>query len=97
MVLWLLKRKTNADVMSCMKTFTVRELDREPAAVLNACDREGAVRIRRRNGRTYTLHPDMGPDRMTAVPDIRARLAKIFPKPIPAAQSRLVDSLLAGE
>ena len=83
--------------MSAMKTFTVRELDREPAAVLDACDREGAVRIRRRNGRTYTIRPEAGPDRITSVPDIRARLAKIFPKPIPAAQSRLVDRLLAGE
>lgn len=83
--------------MSAMKTFTVRELDREPAVVLKACDREGAVRIRSRNGRTYTMRPEAGPDRITAVPDIRARLAKIFPKPIPAAQSRLVDRLLAGE
>jgi hypothetical protein len=87
----------DADIMSAMKTFTVRELDREPAAVLDACDREGAVRIRRRNGRTYTLRPEAGPDRITALPDFRARMTKIFPKPIPAAQSRLADKLLAGE
>ena len=83
--------------MSDVKTFTVRELDREPAAVLDACDREGAVRIRRRNGRTYTLRPESGPDRITALPDFRTRTMKIFPKPIPAAQVRLVDKLLAGE
>jgi len=88
---------TNADNMSAMKTFTVRELDREPANVLDACDREGAVRIRRRSGRTYTIRPDAGLDRITELPDFRARTAKIFPKPIPAAQSRLVDKLLAGE
>lgn len=87
----------NADNMSAMKTFTVRELDREPTAVLNACDREGAVRIRRRNGQTYTIRPDAGPDRMANLPDIRARLKAMFPKPIPLAQSRLVDKLLAGE
>jgi len=81
---------------SAVKTFTVQELDREPAAVLDACDREGAVRIRRRNGRTYTIRPDTGPDRITDLPDFRARMAKIFPKPIPAAQTRLVDKLLAG-
>jgi len=80
-----------------MKTFTVRELDREPAAVLDACDREGAVQIRRRNGRTYTLRPEAGPDRITALPDFRARIRKIFPKPILATQSRLADKLLAGE
>ncbi|HVR35122.1 MAG TPA: hypothetical protein VMS21_04655 [Methylomirabilota bacterium] len=87
----------NADNMSAMKTFTVRELDREPAAVLDACDREGAVRIRRRNGRMYTIRPDAGPDRITELPDFRGRTAKIFSKRIPAAQSRLVDKLLAGE
>ena len=92
-----LTRARNADKMSAMKTFTVRELDREPAAVLNACDREGAVRIRRRNGRTYTIRSETGPDRIITVPDIRSRLAAIFPKPIPAAQTRLVDKLLAGE
>lgn len=82
--------------MSVMKTFTVRDLDREPSAVLDACDREGAVRIRRRDGRAYTVRPD-APGRITAIPDFRARLAKLFPKPIPAAQSRLVDKLIAGE
>ncbi len=80
-----------------MKTFTVRELDRQPKVVLDACDRDGAVQIRRRNGRTYTIRPDAGPDRITSIPDFRARVAKIFPRPIPAAQSRLVDKLLAGE
>ena len=87
----------NADKMSAMKTFTVRELDREPAAVLDACDREGAVKIRRRDGRTYTVRPDAGPERITAVPDFRARLAKIFPKPLSRAQTRRADKLIAGE
>ncbi len=41
-----------------MKTFTVRELDRQTAKVLNTCDRQGEVRIRRRDGRTYTLKTD---------------------------------------
>jgi hypothetical protein len=87
----------NADKLSDMKTFTVRELDREPATVLDACDREGAVRIRRRNGRTYTLRPDEGPERITALPDFRARIAKVFPKRLTAEQTRLADKLLAGE
>ena len=87
----------DADKLSAMKTFTVRELDRIPSAVLDASDRDGTAKIRRRDGRTYTIRPDGGPDRITAVPDFRARLAKLFPKQIPAAQSRLVDKLLAGE
>lgn len=80
-----------------MKTFTVRDLDRQPAAVLNACDREGAVQIRRRNGRTYTIRSDAGPDRITAVPDFVARVKKIFPQPFTAKQARLADKLIAGE
>jgi hypothetical protein len=79
-----------------MKTFTVRELDRQPGVVLNACDREGAVQIRRRNGRTYTLSSDTT-DHITWLPDFRARLAALFPKPIPASVSRAVDKLIAGE
>jgi hypothetical protein len=80
-----------------MKTFTIRQLDRGPSAVLDECDREGTVQIRRRDGRTYTVRADAGPERITALPDFRARLAKIFPKRIPASQTRLVDKLLAGE
>ena len=83
--------------MSAMKTFTVRELDREPGAILDACDREGVVRIRRRNGRTYTLCPEKGPNRITALPDFRARIAKIFPKALTREQTRRADKLLAGE
>jgi hypothetical protein len=80
-----------------MKTFTVRELDREPSAVLDACDREGTIRIRRRDGRTYTVRPDAGPERMTAVPDIRGRLTHLFPKALSAKQTRRADKLMAGE
>jgi hypothetical protein len=87
----------NADKLSVMKTFTVRELDRQPAAVLDACDREGAVRIRRRGGRMYTLSADTGPGRITALPDFRARTATIFPHPLKPPQIHQADKLLAGE
>jgi hypothetical protein len=83
--------------MSALKTFTVRELDREPAAVLDTCDRDGAVRVRRRNGRTYTIRADTGPDRITALPDFQARTARVFPKVLTPEQTRRADKLLAGE
>jgi hypothetical protein len=92
-----LTRELNADTLSDMKTYTVRHLDREPAVVLDACDQEGVVRIRRRDGRTYTLRPDSGAERITAVPDFRARTAKIFSRRLTAEQTRRVDMLLAGE
>jgi hypothetical protein len=85
-------------MMSDMKTFTVRELDREPGAVLDAADREGAVRIKRRDGRTYCIQPvGGGSAKIAALPDFAARRKAIFPKRIPAAQVRLVDKLVAGE
>ena len=86
-----------SDIKSDMKTFTVREMHREAAAVLKACDRDGAVRIRHRDGRVYMLKPEVAPLRMQNLPNFRERVAKIFPKRIPAKQMRLVDKLIAGE
>ncbi len=87
--------------MSDMKTFTVRDLDRQPGVVLNACDKEGEVRIRRRNGRQYTLRaeepsPGKVPWRKLAL-EHRTRVRRIFPEALPSRQTRLVDRLLAGE
>ena len=85
-------------MMSDMKTFTVRDLDRTPSAVLAACDREGAVLIRCRDGREYRLMP-AGPARaaVTSVPDFAARRRKLFPRTLTAAQTRLVDAAIRGE
>ncbi len=84
--------------MSDMKTFTVRELDREPAAVLDAADREGAVRVKRRDGRLYSVQPvASGAARIIALPDFAARRKAIFARAIPASQVRLADKLIAGE
>jgi hypothetical protein len=84
-----------------MKTFTVRELDRKPVAVLDTCDREGAVRVQRRDGRSYTVRPDAPLARKVPwrrlVAEHRARIARIFPEPLSKEQVRLVDQLIAGE
>ena len=92
----------NADILSDMKTFTVRDLDREPGAVLDACEREGAVKIRRRNGRTYTLKPDASArPRMPLrdwLDDLEQRRRKLFPKPVlTRKQAREFDRSLANE
>ncbi len=87
----------NADILSDMKTFTVRQLDRETAMVLAAVKKEGIVRIKSRDGQTYRLQPEARSSRITALPDFHARIKRIFPKPIPRAQARLFDKLLAGE
>jgi hypothetical protein len=83
--------------MSDMKVFTVRDLDREPSTVLDAADRYGAVRIKRRDGRTYFLRPEGTAAKISSLPDSAKRRKAIFPKPIPAGHIRRVDKLIAGE
>src|SRR2546422_10818397 len=94
---------TNADIMSDMKTFTVRDLDRRPASVLDACDKEGAVRIRRRNGHSYTVRPDQAGSTRVSAQDRQRWLEehwvwrkRLFPKPISTDQTALVHRLLSG-
>lgn len=84
--------------MSDIKTFTVRELDRETARVMEACDTHGSVRIRRRDGRCYTLEAEHKKDAVINPPDIMARLRKQFPgMMISSKQTKFVDKLIAGE
>lgn len=84
--------------MSAMKTFTVRELDRAPSRVLEACDRDGEARIRRRDGKTYLLRPEQEPARaISALSDFAARRRRLFPKSLTRRQARQVDNLLRGE
>ena len=88
-------------MLSDMKTYTVRDLDRKPATVLDACDREGVVRIQRRDGRRYTVRPEGGAAQKVpwkkAFAEHRARMKRIFPEPIPEEQVRILDRLIAGE
>jgi hypothetical protein len=85
-------------MMSDMKTFTVRDLDRTPSVVLDACDRDGEARIRRRDGKTYRLVPEGGlKSVITSLPDFAARRRKLFPKMLTAAQTRLADAAIRGE
>jgi hypothetical protein len=44
-------------MMSDMKTFTVRDLDRKPGEVLRACRADGVALIRSRDGATYAIRP----------------------------------------
>jgi hypothetical protein len=86
-----------------MKTFTARELDRRPVMVLDMCDREGAVRVRRRDGRNYTLRPDNDlarkgsrADRRKWLADHFRWLASTFPKPVSKEQNALVERIIGG-
>lgn len=46
-----------SDKLSDMKTYMVRELSRQTAKVLSACDKDGSVVIQYQDGREYTLMP----------------------------------------
>jgi hypothetical protein len=93
-------------MLSDMKTFTVRELDRQPGVVLDACDREGVVRIRRRTGQCYTIRPDarkpskaLGEARRRWLDDHFAWLERTLPKPqkIADAQLQELNRLIASD
>ncbi len=86
--------------MSDMKTFTVRQLDRQPATVLDACDREGSVRIRRRDGRTYLVQPEANagppPEWGRFIEQREAELMRSFPKVLTRKQTRMVDDIMSS-
>ena len=73
-------------MLSDMKDFTVRDLDRKPGSVLDACDRDGAVRIHRRNGQSYTIRPAQGRIRPAEVrrwlEQHRRWMRRTFPTPV---------------
>jgi hypothetical protein len=88
----------NADMMSDMKTFTVRDLDRRPNQVLEACDSFGEARIRCRDGRTYVIKTEEKEAlSMSALPDFAARRRELFGKSASRSFARRFDQALASE
>ncbi|MBI2497598.1 MAG: hypothetical protein HYV75_06685 [Opitutae bacterium] len=84
-----------------MKTFTVRDLDRSPAKVLAAADRDGVARVRSRNGRIYSVKPDVAP---TGKPDWtgfaqqrREAIRKLNMIRISKTDAGELDRIIAGE
>jgi len=65
---------------------------------MEACDTSGAVRIKRRDGRTYTLQAEQKKKFVFNPPDIMGRLKKQFPgMKIGKKHAALADKRLAGE
>lgn len=88
----------NADIMSDMKTFTVRDLDRSPSVVLDASRTDGRARIRERGGQTYIITPEKGPPRrITAPPEFSLRRRKLFKGTLAPSFVRRFDKAMAGE
>jgi hypothetical protein len=83
---------------STTSDFTVRDLNRQLARVLEACDRLGIIRIRSRKGRTYELRPQPDPkDEKPGYPDFAARRKAMGMPKMTRQQSEMLDKLIAGE
>lgn len=84
-----------------MKTFTVRQLDRETARVMEACDTYGEVKIRRRDGRTYTIKADQKTNSNFRdwLEDTRRRTKEIFGdvRPMTKKEMREFQKLLRSD
>ncbi len=87
------------------QSFTLRDLNRQPAKVLAACDLHGAVRIRTRDGRSYSLKPEIPePSKTAQVNSLMARRQQLrqrlraagFVPPSPAETDR-INRIIAGE
>lgn len=90
-------------MMSDMETFTIRDLDRTPRKVLEACESAGVVQIRTREGKAYEIRPVLETTALSAEEIAKWRaghaswLEEVFGEGIPTSQCDTVDRLLAGE
>ena len=85
--------------MEAIADFTVRDLNRHLAKVLEACNRVGSVRIKHRNGQAYQLTPaPPEPDEVKpAYPDFAARRKALGMKMMTRAQRDKLDALIRGD
>jgi hypothetical protein len=92
--------------MANSPTFTARDMNRQPAAILAAAERYGSVKIRRRDGREFTLAAcvEPGPAKPKKLPDFDALYRRHreagFRPPRPSERqrlNRLIDRTIAGQ
>ncbi len=88
-------------IKSAPAEFTVRDLNRQLARVLEACDRLGMIRIRSRKGQTYELRAQQAekPAKETkpAYPDFAARRRALGMPMMTKKQRDMLDKMIAGE
>lgn len=89
-------------MVSDMKTFTKRDLDRDTRAVLAAADTDGSVLVETRGGRRYQIRPvlpeSLGVAAADDLAEFQARVKSIWgAKPLTAKQdAALVEGLKGG-
>ena len=83
--------------------FTLRDLNRQPAKVLDAVRKFGSAEIRTRSGEVFTVavKAEKSAKRSgTGLPDFEAhwkRLRELGLVPPPAAESERINRIIAGE
>ncbi len=86
-------------------TFTVRDLNRQPSAVLLSAEKLGRVMIRGRDGRVFTIMPEISPSQRIEEADAfikrqdeyRKKLRKMGFVPPSKKESEKLTRLIAGE
>ena len=95
------KKARAAKTKAVPDTFTVRDLNRQPAAILKACDQLGSVRIRTRDGRAYELRNEKpaisGPRAGIDFPALWRRMRVSGCVPPSAAETERIHRIIAGE
>ena len=83
--------------------FTARDLNRQPAKILKACDKFGSVRIQTRDGRAYSLRaepvevPDPGLSFLERMKRHHERMKAAGYVPPSPGQLKHLDRIIAGE
>jgi hypothetical protein len=86
---------------SASPVFTLRDLNRQPAKVLDAVRKFGSAEIRTRRGEIFMVVAKTDPtERGRAFPDFQARWSKLRELglvPPPPSESERIDRIVAGE
>jgi hypothetical protein len=81
--------------------FTLRDLNRQPAKVLDAARKFGSAEIRTRSGEVFTVAAKADQELSTrAFPDFRARWRKLHEVglvPPPRSENDWINRIIAGE
>lgn len=83
--------------------FTLRDLNRQPAKVLDAVRKFGVAEIRTRAGEVFTIEAkavEAGAEARKKFPDFEARWKKLRESgnvPPPASENKRINRIIAGE
>lgn len=99
------KKARAAHAKELPSIFTARDLNRQPAVILKACDKFGSVRIQTRDGRAYELRNARPAEKPAALalrgkidfPALWRQLRVAGCVPPTAAETERIHRIIAGE